>query len=76
MEDGVGGILVPPRDPAALAGALLTLLRDSERRRAMGGAARERVQLNFDIRVITERIQDLYISMLAANGRRAGMVPR
>jgi len=76
VEDGVGGILVPPRDPAALAGALLTLLRDSERRRAMGGAARERVQLNFDIRVITERIQDLYISMLAANGRRAGMVPR
>jgi glycosyltransferase involved in cell wall biosynthesis len=65
VEDGVGGILVPPRDPAALADALLTLLRDSERRRSMGYAARERVERKFDIRVITEKIQDLYVSMLS-----------
>jgi glycosyltransferase involved in cell wall biosynthesis len=76
VEDGVGGILVPPRDPPALADALLTLLRDPERRRSMGDAARERVERKFDIRVIAGKIQDLYVSMLAAASRRDGAVSR
>jgi glycosyltransferase involved in cell wall biosynthesis len=75
VEDGVGGILVPPRDSVALAEGLLTLLRDSERGRSMGDDAQQLVERKFDIRVITKRIQDLYISMLAPDGRPAGMVP-
>ncbi len=37
------GLLVPPRDPKAIAEAILTLLRDPVRRIAMGRAAREHV---------------------------------
>jgi phosphatidyl-myo-inositol dimannoside synthase len=43
IEDGVTGVLVPPRDPAALAGALEALLRDPARARAMGAAGRRAV---------------------------------
>ncbi len=41
VEDGVTGLLVPPGDPAALAGAVLEVLG---RREEMGAAARERAR--------------------------------
>ena len=43
VEDGVTGLLVPPRDPAGLAGALEALAADPGRARAMGDAGRRRV---------------------------------
>ena len=46
---GETGLLVPPGDPEALAGALLTLLRDPERAAAMGEAGRARVLEAFDL---------------------------
>ncbi|MGW5104548.1 glycosyltransferase family 4 protein [Streptomyces sp. NPDC004100] len=39
IRDGVDGRLVPPGDPDAFGAALLDLVRDDERRRAMGRAA-------------------------------------
>lgn len=43
VEDGATGLLVPPRDTAALRAALERLLGDAELRRLLGAAARERV---------------------------------
>jgi len=43
VEHGVTGLLVPPRDAAALRGALERLLGDAGLRRSLGAAARERV---------------------------------
>ena len=45
--DGVTGILVPPDDPVALAGAITALLGDPKRRNALGQAGRERVLTHF-----------------------------
>ncbi len=42
VEEGVTGYLVPPEDPAALAGRLQALLSEPERRIAMGRAGRAR----------------------------------
>jgi len=43
VEDGVTGLLVPPRDPGGLAGALEALAADPRRARAMGDAGRRSV---------------------------------
>ncbi len=47
VEDGVSGLVVPPRDAQALADAIERLSRDAELRRRMGNAARERIGTAF-----------------------------
>jgi glycosyltransferase involved in cell wall biosynthesis len=49
VEDGTSGVLVPPRDPVALADALARLLADAELRARLGTAARKRIEERFDI---------------------------
>jgi glycosyltransferase involved in cell wall biosynthesis len=49
IEDGVSGILVPPRDAGALADAIIHLLADPALRRRLGDNARARVEKQFDI---------------------------
>lgn len=41
VRDGENGLLVPPGDPSALAGALAYLCRNPEKRRLMGAAGRK-----------------------------------
>ena len=67
VVDGETGLLVERGDPRALAGALDTLLRDPERRRAMGEAGHARRAAEFDLSVMVRRIEDLYVELL---GRR------
>ncbi|WP_082483324.1 exopolysaccharide biosynthesis GT4 family glycosyltransferase EpsE [Rubellimicrobium mesophilum] len=48
VTHGVDGILVPPRDPVALAGALEGLARSPARATTVSRAARARVEADFD----------------------------
>lgn len=64
VESGVSGVLVPPRDPAALAGALGDILTDPARAAAMAEAARERLSA-YSIQSIAGRFADLYAELLA-----------
>ena len=50
VDSGVSGLLVPPRDPRALADAMRTLLNDPEKARAMGERGRAKVRAEFDLR--------------------------
>jgi glycosyltransferase involved in cell wall biosynthesis len=47
IENGVTGVLVPPGDPAALASALVALIRDPARRTMLGAAGERRVRTQF-----------------------------
>lgn len=67
IADGETGLVVPPRDPEALAAAILALARDPVRRAAMGAAGRTRVDERFTIAQMTDAIVDLYRT---ASGRR------
>ena len=64
--DGETGLLVPPRDPQALADAIVTLIDDEARRRRMGQAARARVEAVFDIRQHARTIEALFDEVLGA----------
>jgi len=60
IEDGVGGLLVPPRAPDALAGAIHRLLDDPALRERLGAAARQRQQADFRLAHTVEILEDLY----------------
>ncbi|HEY1275217.1 MAG TPA: glycosyltransferase [Thermoleophilaceae bacterium] len=67
VSDGSTGVLVPPRDPAALAVALRTLLADPGLRERMAAAAAERLP-EFTMEAVAARFADLYDKLLACAG--------
>ena len=60
VEDGVTGLLVPPRDERALADALVTLLRDDELRHKMGVAGRQKLEREWAPEVIGPQHVEVY----------------
>jgi glycosyltransferase involved in cell wall biosynthesis len=71
VADGETGLLVPPRDPDALAAAIVELLGDPARRRAMGEAARARVEAVFGIREHVRAIEGVFDEILTHHRRAA-----
>jgi glycosyltransferase involved in cell wall biosynthesis len=68
VDDGVTGLLVPPRDPDALAGVIVRLLRDLDLRRKMGRAGQERVRRHFSLEQMVRQTQALYERLLKTRG--------
>ena len=66
IDDGTEGFVVASRDAEAVTGALTALVEDTERRRAMGKAARERVVRQFGWDRYGERALAIYRSVLGA----------
>ncbi len=72
VEATGGGLLVEPNDPAALARALAELLRDAERRRALGRVGQEAVHKHFHaarMAAETLAVYERYVGQPAARGR-------
>jgi L-malate glycosyltransferase len=74
VQDGVTGLLVPPRDPAALARAVLHLLRHPEHSKALGEAGRQRVVQHFTAERMAAQTLHVYQRLLNAgpHSRRQG----
>lgn len=70
VADGVTGLLVPPRDSAALTRAICALLEDRELAARFGQAARQRVAERFTDAQMIRRTEQFYLDLLAHKGWR------
>ena len=64
VVEGETGVLVPPGDPRELADALVGLAKDRDRRRALGAAGRRRVEKEFAVERLLERLIEVYRQVL------------
>ena len=67
IQDGVTGLLVPPRDPAALAAAIVSLLRNHQLADMLGRAGHDLVHRRFCLEQMIAAVEDIY-----DEGARAG----
>jgi len=60
------GLIVPPRDPVALAEGLLRLLREPETASRLGRAARDRYRQRYTTAAMTSALENLFAGVAAA----------
>jgi glycosyltransferase involved in cell wall biosynthesis len=70
LEDGVDGLLVPPRDPAALSRAITWVLEHPEQARELGRRARARVAEEFSLQRMIHETECFYARLLERPARR------
>ncbi len=62
--DGISGLIVPRRDPAALAAALIALLDDPDRAKEMGSRGRAHVLERFEPHRIARQMAELWLGTI------------
>lgn len=68
VEDGCTGLLVPPRDPRALAEGMVAILRNPELGRALGMAGRNVIETRFSLGLMIQRLEGFYTACLLPEG--------
>jgi len=68
VVDGETGLIVPPRDPVALAAAITRLADDSALRACLGAAARTAAAERSDPKVVARRVVEIYREALLSRG--------
>ena len=75
MQDGVHGLFVPPRDPQALADAILRLDADRALLRDMGQASRSRIENHYSLARLAADFRDAYLSLSGGQEKAGANVP-
>jgi glycosyltransferase involved in cell wall biosynthesis len=70
IEDGLSGLLVPPRNPDALARAISRLLLDHPYADTLGRAGRELVHERFCVELMVRAVESIYDGSIADERRR------
>ena len=70
VVDGFTGLLVPPKNPEALAKRISALLENEELRVKMGEAARKRVENNFSLTTQVDNFQALYSKLIDSQSEK------
>ena len=76
LEHGRTGLLVPPRNAAALAAAVLRLVEDPDLRRSLATAAAEEVRRRWLWPRIVEKMRAVYAEALRSSLSAGSPLPR
>jgi len=71
IENGVTGCLVPPGDSAALAAAVLRILRDGAEAGRIGAAGRQSVISNYSWGMVARQLGDVFQEVMESRAPRA-----
>jgi glycosyltransferase involved in cell wall biosynthesis len=69
IEDGRTGLLIPPRNPVAMAGALERLLMSEDLRRRLGAEAKRTVESNYLFQDYKRKLTNFYVATLQTAAR-------
>jgi len=64
VENRKSGIIIPPKNPAAIAGAILDLYNNPEKRKEMGEQAKQRIARQFNIKTTISQTKQLFEQLL------------
>lgn len=70
IKDEVTGYLVPPADSQSMANAIINLLENPDKARAMGSAGRAVVKEKFTVEAMVEKYEELYQSLIYEYGSK------
>jgi glycosyltransferase involved in cell wall biosynthesis len=65
IEDGISGMLIPPRDPKAIVDAVNSLLSNGHSAQEMAQKGFERVRDNFSSKIMSEKYMAVYKELLS-----------
>jgi glycosyltransferase involved in cell wall biosynthesis len=65
IRNGWNGLVVPPRDPRAMAEKILDLLRDRAAAAAMGARAAQLVRTEFNLEITAARYAAIYVDLVS-----------
>ncbi len=66
IEDGTDGVVCPCGDTKAIAENIIALLDDSERRHRLSGAARHKIEREYDVRAVVDRFEAMTRRLIAS----------
>ncbi|MDA2935699.1 glycosyltransferase family 4 protein [Patescibacteria group bacterium AH-259-L05] len=70
IDNNQTGIIIPPKNPEALAKAIIKLIKDKERAQEMGQRARKKAEKEFDFNDHVKKTQELYLELYYSNKKK------